>query len=170
MACQKSSISQRFLNILARFHIHSAPSPTMTTTVFDPVHPNSLSCAHTRLNTASALPRQLTRNFLTTERRPGQVSTRSLGSRTIPVFTSRKWPSSTGGKGGSGWPSALVRRRFVRTCIPSAHPSNPVNTTAGAASSADTSLGCHCDTGSSVHYVVPLLLLIAAILATPPSR
>src|SRR5436853_198946 len=30
--------------------------------------------------------------------------------------------------------------------------------------------GCHCDTGSSVHYVVPLLLLIAAILATPPSR
>src|SRR5712691_11272567 len=37
-ACQKSRISQRFTNRVARFQIHSAPSPTITTTVWAPTH------------------------------------------------------------------------------------------------------------------------------------
>src|SRR2546425_247309 len=59
--CQKSRISQRRTNIVARFQIHSAPSPTITTTVWGPTQPNSRSWAYRRAKMASASPRQLTR-------------------------------------------------------------------------------------------------------------
>src|ERR1035438_10386825 len=80
----------------------------------------------------AASPRQVTRNRRTTERLPGEVSTRSLGSSRTPVLTSRKRPSSTGGNGGSVSP-ALRRRRVERTCIPKLQPSTPSTTGEGAA-------------------------------------
>src|ERR1035438_1267710 len=117
MACQKSRISQRRINHAARFQIHSAPSPTMTTIVLEPSQPSSRNCPYKRWKISSASPRQLTRKRRTTERRPGDVSTRSSGKSKTPVFTSRKWPSSTGGNGGNG-SVPLCRRRRLRTCMP----------------------------------------------------
>src|ERR1035438_2066670 len=117
MACQKSRISQRRINHAARFQIHSAPSPTMTTVVLEPSQPSSRNCPYKRWKISSASPRQLTKKRRTTERRPGDVSTRSSGNSKTPVFTSRKWPSSTGGNGGNG-SVPVCRRRWLRTCMP----------------------------------------------------
>ena len=80
---------------------------------------------------AAASPRQVTRNRRTTERLPGQVSTRPRGSDKTPVFTSRKRPSSRGATGGSVAPF-LRRRRVERTCLPKLQPSTPNPTAAGA--------------------------------------
>src|SRR5580658_5848177 len=52
--------------------------------------PNSRNCPYSRRKMASASPRQLTRKRRTTERRPGEVSTRSSGNSRTPVLTSRK--------------------------------------------------------------------------------
>jgi hypothetical protein len=89
--------------MVARFQIHSAPSPTITTTVWAPTHPSSRSCAYRRAKMVSASPRQVTRKRRTTERLPGEVSTRSLGSSKTPVLTSRKRPSSMTGNRGQGF-------------------------------------------------------------------
>src|SRR5438034_3300109 len=112
-ACQKSRISQRRTNILARFQIHSAPSLTMTTTVCWPTQPNSRNCAYRAAKMVSASPRQLTRKRRTTEWRPGEVSTRSLGNSSTPVLTSWNWPSWTAGKGGSSNRAELARRMGI---------------------------------------------------------
>src|ERR1700685_4091513 len=74
----------------------------MTTIVLEQSQPSSRNCPYNRWKISSASPRQLTRKRRTTERRPGEVSTRSSGKSKTPVLTSRKWPSSTGGKGGNG--------------------------------------------------------------------
>ena len=49
--------SRIYTNNSARFQIHSALSPTMTTRVCGPSQPNSWSFAHKRLKIASASPR-----------------------------------------------------------------------------------------------------------------
>jgi len=72
-ACQKSRISQRRGNMLARFQIHSAPSPTITTIVFSLLQPNSHIADHSRSNSVSASPRQVTTTRRNTERRPGET-------------------------------------------------------------------------------------------------
>src|ERR1035441_5296553 len=89
-ACQKSRISQRRTNLVARFQIHSAPSPTITTTVWGPTQPNSRSWAYRRAKMVSASPRQLTRYRRTTEWRPGEGSTRSAGNSNTPVLRSEE--------------------------------------------------------------------------------
>ena len=76
--------------MLARFQIHSDPSPTTTTTVLAPSQPHSRSWAQIRPKMASAFPRQVTRMRRTKTRRPGEVWTRSVGSKITAVFTSRK--------------------------------------------------------------------------------
>jgi hypothetical protein len=81
--------------MLARFQIHSAPSPTITTTVCAPTQPNSRSCPCKPRKISSASPNQVTRNRRTTERRPGEFSTRSCGIKSTPVLTSRNCPFST---------------------------------------------------------------------------
>jgi len=70
-ACQKSRISQRDGNMAARFQIHLARSPTITTMV--PADVPIRDCRYRR-----RFP-QVTRTRRTTERRPGDDWKRSTG-------------------------------------------------------------------------------------------
>src|SRR5258708_39828822 len=70
----------------------------MTTNVCWATQPNSRNCAYRAAKMVSASPRQLTRKRRTTEWRPGEVSTRSLGKITTPVLTSWIGPPPPGAR------------------------------------------------------------------------
>jgi len=131
-ACQKSRISQRRTNIWVRFQIHSAPSPTITTMVFacpaSPVRGVGIQMAEDVVG----IPRQLTRKRRTTEWRPGEVSTLSLGNSSTPVLISASGLLPQVARAEGSRSPGAAGAVYAPACPTCCHPT--LSTTTGGAS------------------------------------